>query len=154
MKKIKTYDKEFIAKRLNQIYGFIRMHPEELVTQLMLVYHQMQLRDITLQNRFMELASDVQTKEEELAQLQVQAGAIRDRAGKLGLNEGELERVIEEQREEQFAESSLGALKQTLGTVEENNSDFSDKSGNFIFGCYLFLTETIDRYVYSQAGFK
>lgn len=146
MKKLQTYDKEYIAKRLNQTYALIKMHPDDLVQKLLLIYHQMQLKDITLQNRYMELVSEVQKKDEELLELTDQLRYVQQKSeGIMESEEGFGIRLIDEQEKEQYYENSLAALNQTLDAATENNSDFTDRTGNFIFRSYLFLTESIYR---------
>lgn len=148
MMQLKTYNKEFIAKRLNQVYERIKMHPEELARKLLVIYEQMQLKDTTLQNRYMELATNVQKKDEELLELTkrlsfLQKGKLCD----LVENEEEHHRTPDSDQQQMppYNESSVALLKQELSTATECNNNSQDKAGNFVFGSYLFLMETLQR---------
>lgn len=146
MKQLQTYDKELIAKRLNQVYELIKMHPDDLVERLVIVYHQMQLLDVTLQNRHMELAIEIQKKNEEILKLSSEWRYLRKKFEQItDCEEGFAIQAVDEQDKEQYFETSVAQLAQGLSSAVENNSDFRDKAGNFVFYSYLFLLETLQR---------
>ena len=155
MKKLQSYDKVYIAKRLNQTYALVKMHPDDLVQHLLLIYHQMQLKDITLQNRYLELASDVQKKDDELTLLLDQLRHLQQKSDNIiDFEEGFGIQLLDEKEKEHYYENSVATLHQALSTATETNSEFKDKAGGFIFASYLFLTESLYRYLITSESFS